>query len=111
MAARDALTSEKMRRQLVALFEAGIRVLKLSPITLSVRANGAGDFYKRLKDGNLFFAAYSYDKAVAYFSTNWPEGEPWPDGVPRLDARDVPAHVMLRPRAPRKAKEATNGQA
>lgn len=50
--------------------------------TVAQRVLGDWRFFDRAENGKTF-TARKYDAAMAWFSTNWPEGAAWPAGVPR----------------------------
>lgn len=50
--------------------------------TVSRLAAGDWRFFGRPDEG-VSFTARKYDLTMAWFAANWPEGAPWPCGVPR----------------------------
>lgn len=51
--------------------------------TLGERAAGDWRFFTRVRDADLNFRVRTYDRAVAWFSANWPADLDWPVDVPR----------------------------
>lgn len=61
-------------------------------IPLSVasrRAMRDGRFFARIDEG-CTFTVRVYDRAMQWFSDNWPKNTKWPRGVPRPEAGLIP---------------------
>lgn len=72
-----------LSHHLTDLAAAYTSAMNVSLATLSERAAGDWRFFQQVAAGALNFRIRSYDRAIAWFSTNWPEGVEWPEGVPR----------------------------
>ncbi len=64
------------------------KAMGVSLATLSERAAGDWRFFKQVADGSLNFRIRSYDRAMAWFSDNWPADAEWPSDVPRPQPSD-----------------------
>lgn len=93
------LMQERLREHLLTLFEAGAVHLKLGFLTMSVRANGDGRFYRKLRERQGTFTVMAYDKAVAWFSSVWPAEREWPRNIERIYPSELPARPKRRRRA------------
>jgi hypothetical protein len=76
---------EELKSNLKAVFSAFSDGSPLSAATVWSRAARDARFMERLEAGGGF-TVKSYDRAIAWFSENWPEGAIWPEGIER------PAH-------------------
>jgi len=54
----------------------------VSPKTVAQSACGDWRFFDRLEKG-ASFTIRIYDRAVRWFSKNWPDNQPWPEGLKR----------------------------
>ncbi|MCS0497891.1 hypothetical protein [Ancylobacter mangrovi] len=61
--------------------------------TVGRLAANDGSFFSRIASGRSF-TARKYDEIIRWFSTNWPSGVEWPEGVPR-----APVNVGTMPDA------------
>lgn len=68
---------------LLALADAYLVATGASSATISERAGGDWQFFDKIRDGRLNWRIRTYDRAVEWFSANWPPGIAWPDTVPR----------------------------
>jgi hypothetical protein len=68
---------------LVTLADAYMAATGMSSATLSERAGGDWQFFDKVRDGRLNWRIRTYDRAVGWFSDNWPDGLDWPADVPR----------------------------
>ncbi|MBS1164171.1 MAG: hypothetical protein H6R00_196 [Proteobacteria bacterium] len=72
-----------LSHHLTALSAAYASAMGVSLATLSERAAGDWRFFQQVAAGTLNFRIRSYDRAITWFSANWPEGGEWPADVPR----------------------------
>lgn len=72
-----------LSHHLTSLSDSFSKATGMSLATLSERAAGDWRFFKSVAERTLNFRIRSYDRAVEWFSANWPEGVAWPEGVPR----------------------------
>jgi len=63
-------------------------------------ATSISDLGKKFANDHKFFARIkagaacsipSYEKAMAWFSDNWPDGVEWPEGIARPERKDAAA--------------------
>jgi hypothetical protein len=57
----------------------------LAMTTIGMRSARDARFFDRLADGKGF-TVKTYDLVMNWFSRNWPDATPWPEGIPRPDA-------------------------
>lgn len=62
---------------LLALAGEYCRVTGYAPSTVGMRAISQGGFFNAIKDGRRINLA-QFDRLMAYFAANWPEGAVWP---------------------------------
>ena len=79
----------ELKAHLRALIDAFCGISPLSPKTIWGRAVGDARFFQRIEAGHGF-SVRTYDKAVQWFSDNWPEDAVWPPEVPRPVSGDEP---------------------
>lgn len=70
------------RQQLIHLIEAYAAARGMSTARASTIALNAGHTYQSLLDGKDITIG-RFERAMLWFSQNWPEGASWPDGVER----------------------------
>jgi len=70
------------RRDLIALAEAYCSATGKSESRVASLVGGTGVFYRRLRGGGGCSATV-YQRAMRWFSDNWPEDTPWPQNVTR----------------------------
>lgn len=70
------------REVLLTLFECYCRRVKLSQSRVSSLVFNHGGRITRIRAGRDFTVG-SYERALRWFSTHWPEGHPWPEGIER----------------------------
>ena len=70
------------REVLLTLFECYCRRVKLSQSRVSSLVFNHGGRIARIRAGRDFTVG-SYERALRWFSTHWPEGLPWPEGIER----------------------------
>lgn len=73
---------ESLRHSLLALAAAFEAATDISPATVGKRALNDNTFFNRLREGRGFNVR-TYDRLVAWFAAEWPEGVAWPDHVER----------------------------
>ena len=73
---------ELLRNQLLHLAELYGEASGLPFTRIGSRMMRDSSFLIRIRDGDGFNVK-TFDKAVAWFSTNWPDGVIWPDNVER----------------------------
>ncbi|GLI23458.1 hypothetical protein GGQ86_003007 [Xanthobacter flavus] len=71
----------ELRAHLRACAEAYATATGRKLTTVAKLAAGDWRFFDRIADGKTF-TARTYDEIMRWFSTNWPEGTPWPRNVP-----------------------------
>lgn len=91
---------QRLRANLLNLFDNYSQKTGLATSTISKLANGDGRFYQRLKAKDGSFTVYGYDKIVWYFASNWPANHPWPRNIER------PTEFHERSSKPRNGKAA-----
>lgn len=79
---KSAMEAE-LRQNLLRLAEAFAQAAGIGLPTLAQRSAGDWRFFDRLRDDEKTFTARKYDEVVEWFSSNWPDGMVWPDGVSR----------------------------
>lgn len=77
------LMETTLTTHLVTLADAYMAKTGMSSATLSERAGGDWQFFDKARDGRLNWRIRTYDRALGWFSSNWPAGLDWPEGVPR----------------------------
>jgi len=70
------------RQHLILLIEAFANARGLSPSRVSTIALNAGHTYQSLVDGKDITVG-RFERAMRWFSANWPDGLEWPEGVDR----------------------------
>lgn len=80
-----------LSHNLTALATAYTSAMNVSLATLSERAAGDWRFFQQVAAGALNYRIRSYDRAMTWFSDNWPAGLEWPDDVPRPTALEETA--------------------
>lgn len=70
------------REVLLTLFEHYSRKAKLSQARVSTLVFNHGGRIARIRAGRDFTIG-SYERALRWFSTHWPEKYPWPTGIER----------------------------
>lgn len=73
------------RNHLILLIETYARARDLSTSRVSTVALNAGHTYQSLIDGRDITVG-RFERAMRWFSENWPAGTEWPEGVPRPQA-------------------------
>ncbi len=71
-----------MISQLLAVSGAYCRAVGLSEARVSTIVFNRGARLAELRGGSDL-ATGSWEKAMAWFSANWPAGSPWPEGIER----------------------------
>lgn len=71
-----------LRLQLLTLADAYCKARKLSRARVSTIVFNAGMALDRIASGKDLTTG-SWERAMAWFSQNWPEGAEWPKGVKR----------------------------
>lgn len=71
----------ELASNLIALGSAFGKARNLEETTVGRLCAADGRFFLRIREGKTF-TAKKYDEVVAWFSTNWPAGADWPEGVP-----------------------------
>jgi hypothetical protein len=71
-----------LRLQLLNLFNLFAAHSKWSRTSVSTRVFGSGTVLARIEGGGDVTTG-TYERAVVWFSTNWPAGVEWPADVPR----------------------------
>jgi hypothetical protein len=71
----------ELRHNLKACAEAYAAARKLETTTVARLAANDWRFFDRLDEKT--FTIRKYDQILAWFSANWPEDVPWPEGVTR----------------------------
>ena len=90
--------SEALTEDLIRLSDAYAKATSKTLGTLGKYMGLGSDFFLYLKDPNRGFNVRTYDKAVRWFSAEWPKGVKWPGGVPRYRAEtakteDTPLNI------------------
>lgn len=80
-----------LSHNLTALASAYTSAVNVSLATLSERAAGDWRFFQQVAAGALNYRIRSYDRAMTWFSANWPAGLEWPADVPRPIASEETA--------------------
>jgi hypothetical protein len=73
------------RQHLILLIETFASARGLSPSRVSTVALNAGHTYQNLLDGKDITVG-RFERAMRWFSENWPEDAEWPADVPRPTA-------------------------
>ncbi len=73
---------------LIQLADAYMAATGSSSATVSERAGGDWQFFDKVRGGCLNWRIRTYDRAVAWFSANWPSGAAWPAGIDRPVSAD-----------------------
>lgn len=78
----------QLRDHLRTLVEAYAQAAGCSEATASLRATKDHKFIDRITTADdtgrkPSFSVRKYDEITGWFSSNWPEGKPWPVTVPR----------------------------
>jgi hypothetical protein len=71
-----------MRQQLIILIKTYASAKGLSTSRVATLVFNHGTMYERLIDG-ADITVGRLETAVRWFSTNWPESTPWPEGISR----------------------------
>lgn len=71
-----------LRAHLLSLYEAFAAASDRAESTVAQVAAGDWRFFNHLREGKGFRVA-TYDRTVAWFAANWPEGAVWPEGIER----------------------------
>lgn len=74
-----------LREQLLDLFDTYAEARGLSRSRISTIVFSGGHVIERLEKGGDVTTG-NFEKAVRWFSANWPEGTPWPQGIARPEA-------------------------
>ncbi len=72
-----------LRTQLIATADLYGAATKRSRARVSTLVFNQGQRLAKIADGALDPTISSFERAMAWFATNWPDDMPWPDGVPR----------------------------
>lgn len=70
------------RTELVVLVEAFCAATERSEARIANLAGRDGQFFARIRDGKGC-SVDTLDHLRAWFSANWPQGKPWPEGIER----------------------------
>lgn len=85
--------------QLLAVTDAFCAATGLSEARVSTRVFSGGRRIQQIRDGGDV-GTMSFERAMRWFSENWPEGAEWPAGVPRpeaeIDAQSSTAAAVTR---------------
>jgi hypothetical protein len=73
---------QELKSNLKRVFTAFSAASQFSAATVWSRAARDARFLDRI-EGGAGFTVKSYDRAIAWFSENWPDGIAWPEGVDR----------------------------
>lgn len=71
-----------LRQHLLDLGTAFCAETGYAPKTVAQKACGDFRFFERVQNG-ASFTVKTYDRALQFFSDNWPKRMPWPDGIER----------------------------
>lgn len=71
-----------LREQLLTTIDSYRSVSGLSEARISTRVFSGGRRIEQLRKGGDV-GTMSFERAMLWFSENWPEGAEWPAGVPR----------------------------
>jgi hypothetical protein len=82
---------ETLRTHLLDLARIFGDAAKVSASTVGKRALNDNTVLARIAAGDMGFNIRTYDRLVAWFAENWPEGTEWPDNVER--PAPAPANV------------------
>lgn len=74
---------ETLSAHLITLADAYMAATGASSATVSERAGGDWQFIDKVRAGRLNWRIRTYDRAVAWFSVNWPAGVEWPADIDR----------------------------
>lgn len=69
---------ETLTTHLLALADAYVAATGTSIATVSERAGGDWKFFEKLRDRSLNYRVKTYDRAVEWFASNWPDGVEMP---------------------------------
>jgi hypothetical protein len=72
----------ELKRHLLSLVESYASALGIGVTTVWRQAINDPAFQERLRSDNTI-TLRTYDRAVAWFDQNWPEGQAWPVEIPR----------------------------
>lgn len=75
---------ETLRTNLIDLAHRFEMATRVSLPTIGKRALNDNTVFSRLEAAKIGFGIRTYDKLVAWFSENWPEGAEWPANVERM---------------------------
>lgn len=73
---------QELKTHLQAISAEFLAHSRLSSATIWARAVRDARFLERIESG-AGFTVKSYDRAVGWFSSNWPAGAVWPADIPR----------------------------
>lgn len=71
-----------LREQLLAVARAYSEATGRSLARIATVIHDQGALFKKLEAGGSC-TIDTFEKAMRWFSANWPEGEPWPEGIAR----------------------------
>ncbi|MCS0501409.1 hypothetical protein [Ancylobacter mangrovi] len=72
-----------LRDQLITVSDAFGSATSRSRARVSTLVFNQGQRLAKIAGGQLDPTIASFERAMAWFSVNWPNSEPWPEGIPR----------------------------
>lgn len=81
---------------LIQIAEQFGRHKRLSLSSVGVYAAESGSFFTRIKSGKRTCTLRKIDSVLRWFSANWPQDKPWPEGVHRPDLSDADMRELVR---------------
>lgn len=82
-----------MIKLLLAVSSAYCEATGLSEARVSTIVLKAGHRLPDIRDGKCGIGALTLERAIQWFSDNWPEGAEWPNGVERPAPASEPAQA------------------
>ena len=76
------LMAMNMRQHLITLIEEYAEATGISPSRVGQLLFSSGAKYQQLVDG-ADITVGRLESAIRWFDANWPEGQPWPEGLQR----------------------------
>lgn len=76
--------------RLIVVAEAHCAASGQSRASVAKTIFGRGGHFEDLESGARDLATGTFEKAMAWFSANWPEGAEWPEGVERPQPEPAP---------------------
>ncbi|MBB3965932.1 hypothetical protein [Rhizobium metallidurans] len=78
-----------LREQLITVSDIFAQARGIGRQRLSTIVLNRGSTLDRIADGDSDLTTGTFEKAMLYFSDNWPEGADWPASVPRPVAEEA----------------------